>query len=248
MLVSSSCERPTPHGCPARVPDLLGPLQQVVVRVGPVGISRLRPPVLVPVAGVGRVGVRKGEVLLGLRVVRRLVREIDLLPVLLLDLLVHVRHVDDLGLVGRRRRQEHEEVVSLLRRDLRGGPGGEVHQVDVVHDDVRVVLLAPFLGVGAVEPRVPGRNEMAPLDDLERLLLGGGPFGKQEGRSGCRGEGGSAREGYEVPPGHPRPRLRFFLLAIAGAPSFLRGTPGRPAVGPPPRARRVRSRMPASGG
>ena len=30
---------------------------------------------------------------------------------------------------------------------------------------------APLLGEGAVEPLVPGGHEVAPLDDLERLLL-----------------------------------------------------------------------------
>ena len=73
------------------VPDLLAALEQVVVGVGPVREAGLRPPVLVAVARVGRVRVGEGEVLLRLRVVRGLVRQVDLLAVLLLDLLVDVR-------------------------------------------------------------------------------------------------------------------------------------------------------------
>src|SRR5579859_7826124 len=85
------------------VPDLLGTGAEIVVRVRAIGKSGLAPPLSVIVARVRRIRVRKREILLGLGVERGLVRQIDLLSVLLLHLLVHMAHVDDLAFIGRRR-------------------------------------------------------------------------------------------------------------------------------------------------
>jgi hypothetical protein len=63
-----------------------------------------------------------------------------------------------------------EEVVAAAGRDLGGGARRKVGEVDVVDDHVRVVVLAPDLRVHVVEPRVVGRDEMTPLDDLQRVL------------------------------------------------------------------------------
>src|SRR5262249_25470597 len=71
---------------------------------------------------------------------------------------------------------------------FRGSPCGQVDDVDVVYGDVDVVLLAPFLRVGTVEPRVPRGNEVAPLENLQRLLLCRGARRKEKVRSDSGGE------------------------------------------------------------
>src|SRR6266852_836652 len=123
------------------VANLLGAHAQVLPGVRAVRVTRVRPPVLMPVAGIGSVSVRKGEVPLGFWIVGGLVRQIDLLAVLLLHFLVHMGHVKSLLLVGRRRRKKHEQVVTLLCRGLGSGLRGKVNKVDVVGDDIGVVLL-----------------------------------------------------------------------------------------------------------
>src|SRR5713226_1222454 len=93
---------------------------QILPGVRAVRVTCVRPPVLMPVAGIGSVSVRKSEVSLGFWIVGGLVRQIDLLAVLRLHFLVHMGHVNGLLLVGRGRREKHEQVVAFSRRSLGG--------------------------------------------------------------------------------------------------------------------------------
>ena len=105
-------------------------------------------------------GVAEAEILAGLGVVRALDREVGCLAVAPLALLVDLAMVDDLILVERGRRQQHEQVVALARLGLGGRAGRDVAEPDVVDDDLGVVLLAPGLDEALVEPgrRSPARN------------------------------------------------------------------------------------------
>src|SRR5262249_54043823 len=78
--------------------------------------------------------------------------------------------------------KEHENIVALLGLGFRRRAGVQVNQVDVVHGNVGVVFLSPLNGKFLVEPFIERGNKVAPLQNLERLLLGGGPFRKQECR------------------------------------------------------------------
>src|ERR1700675_3324803 len=138
----------------ALVADFFRARAEIVIGVGAVGIASFRPPVLVPIAGIGGVGVRECEISLGLRVVGGLVRQVNFLAVFLFHFLVHVGHVNGDVFVGGGRRKEHEKVVAFLRGNFGGGAGREVHQVDIVHHYVGIVLLPPFLRECAVEPGV----------------------------------------------------------------------------------------------
>ena len=145
------------------IPDFLGAGSQIVPGIGTIREPRLRPPVLLPVARIWNVGIGKSEITLGLWIVGRLVREVDLLAVLLLHFLVHMRHVNGLLLVGAGRRKQHQQVMSLLCRGLGGGFRVKVDKVDVINHHIRVMLLSPLLAEGAIEPGVVGRDEMTPL-------------------------------------------------------------------------------------
>src|SRR5579864_1225070 len=78
--------------------------------------------------------------------------------------------------------------------------GSQVDQIDVVHHYVRIVLLPPFLCERAIEPGIIGRNEVAPLQNLQRFLLSLGALWKKKGRSraGCQCTG--ARQLDEFSP------------------------------------------------
>src|SRR6185437_13842533 len=149
------------------------------------------PPVIVPISRIGNVGIGKSEVLLGLGIVGGLLRQIDFLSVLALDLLIHVRHIQGLRLEGGRRREKHEQVVSLFGGNFGRCARGELCQVDVVDGDIGIVLLAPLFGKDAVKPLVVFGNEVTPLNDLERLLLCLCSFRKEEIGSAKSGRNGS---------------------------------------------------------
>src|ERR1700731_1107063 len=178
----------------ASVANLFRAGAEIIIRVGPVGVARFSPPVFVPVARIGRVSVQKGEISLRFRIVCGLVRQIDFLAVLFLDLLIHMGHINRRVLVGRGRREEHEEVVAFLRGDFGGGSGGKINQIDIVHHDVGVVLLSPFLGEFSVEPGIVSRDEMAPLNYFQRLLLRQGALGKEKSRPDSGGKRSSTGE------------------------------------------------------
>jgi len=132
-------------GMAGLVANLLGADAQIFPSIGTIRKTRVGPPVLVPVAGIRDVRIGKSKVAFGLWIVCRFVREIDFLAVLLLHFLVHMRHVNGLLLVGRGRREQHENIVPLLCRGLGSSFRGKVNKVNVVDDDVRVVFLSHCL-------------------------------------------------------------------------------------------------------
>ncbi len=128
------------------------------------------PQVLAEIDRVRHETVGEAEVLLRLRVIRTLDRQLDRLAMLALAFLVDLAMVDDLLLVHWRRRQEHEQVVPFLRRYLGGGPRGQRGDPHVIDDDLGIVALAPFLHICVVEPLVIARHEVVPLEDLQGVL------------------------------------------------------------------------------
>src|SRR5260370_17898517 len=173
------------------ISDFLGPGPQIVVSIWAIREAGVGPPVLVPVAGIRHVGIGKSEVAVGFWIVSGFMRQIDLLAVLLLHFLVHMRHVNGLLFVRRRRREKHEQVVSLSRRSLRGSLGRKVHKVDVVDDDIRIVLLSPLFADSTVKPGVVRRYEVAPLQKFQRFLFRRRAFWEKKKRPGAR----AGREG-----------------------------------------------------
>src|SRR6266849_2686508 len=167
-LPDSSCSAPPKDQRSARmaglVADFFGAGAQLLPGIGAIRETRVGPPILVPVAGIRDVRIGKSEIALGLWIVSGFVGEIDLLAVAFLDFLVDRAHIDGLFLVGGGRGEKHKQVMTLARGGLRGRFGGQVDQVDVVDDDVRIVLLSPLLTEGAVEPGDIGGNEVTPLE------------------------------------------------------------------------------------
>src|SRR5260221_14344128 len=92
-------------------------------------------------------------------------------------------HINGLVLVCGRRREEHEKIVSLSGVGLGCATGGEVNEVDMVNRHLGIVFLAPLLAESLVEPFIVRGNKVAPLDDLQRLLLGCGTLRKQKRRT-----------------------------------------------------------------
>src|SRR6266576_2855620 len=174
MLESSSCDIPMPIGIW---------ISGCIARIGHVVVAEAEPP-------------------LGDRVVGTALAEVEDGSVPPLGLLHHVRHVERLRLERARGREELEQVVSLLRRHFCVGTRDELGEVDVIHGDLDTLARAPILGV-LVEPHVVGGDEVAPLQDLERLLLALDPNGGQG--ECCRRPG---RGGHEGAPIHPLPPFR----------------------------------------
>src|SRR5262249_11462161 len=90
----------------------------------------------------------------------------------------------------------------------------------VVHGDHGVVLLAPFHRVCLVEPFVPCRNEVAPLADLQGLLLCRGSLRKQKRRAqraGARSQAPCPGDLDEVPAGYSS----AFLFLAHSSPALL---------------------------
>src|SRR2546426_2352702 len=91
-----------------------------------VGVRTIRetgvgPPVFVPVAGIGDIGIGESEIALSFWIVGGLVPQIDLFAVALFDFLVDIGHVNSLLFVGSGGREKHEEVVALLGGGLGSG-------------------------------------------------------------------------------------------------------------------------------
>ena len=165
-----------------------------------VGLPDLRPDALQVIAGIGDIVVAEAEPFPRHRIVGAALAQVDERPVPSHGLLHDVGHVEHLRLERPRRRQELKEVVALLRRDFRVGPRRQIGKRDVVHRDLDALGHAPVLGV-LVEPRVVGGNEVAPLDDFERLLL---PFDpERRALPQGRRHGRCPRRPDELPPIHP---------------------------------------------
>jgi len=97
---------------------------------------------------------------------------------------------------GRPGKDEH--VVPLAGLDLSRCPYVDLFHGDVVHNDLGIVLLAPFLGHLTFEPLVIVGQEMSPFGDLQRLLAGHRAIGKKEERAES---GGRGRQFEELSPG-----------------------------------------------
>ena len=96
-------------------------------------------------------------------------RRRDPAAVLLAELVVDVRHVDQRLVVepGEDGRVVEDDVVPGARGELGGHPRRDLQVRDVVHAHLDAVLLAP-LGGELVEPDVVGRDEVAPREDAQR--------------------------------------------------------------------------------
>src|SRR5438128_3031305 len=158
-------------------------LDQVFPRRRPVRHADLGPDALQVVAGVGHVAVAEPEPLAGDRVVGAALAEIEDRSVLALGLRDDVGHVEHLRLERSRGREELEQVVPLLRGDLGVGARAQVRERDVIDRDVDALRGPPVLGV-LVEPDVVRGNEVAPLQDLDRLLAAPDPDRGTERRGG----------------------------------------------------------------
>ena len=104
----------------------------------------------------------------------------------------------------------------LARRGLGRAAGGDFRRGHVVDGDVRGVLLPPLLRVDAVEPAVVARDEVAPLQDLQRLLARGGLLL----RAARTRAAGSAPAASAVPAPS---RTRAARASAVSSPSFLFG-------------------------
>ena len=131
----------------------------------------LTPEILAVVNRVRDVILGEPVPLAGLGVVTALEPDPADLPDLARDLLNDLFVVDHLVLEPGLRRQVPEDVVTALSGDLSLRACRQLGEVDVVDLHVGVVLGAPVLRVRVVEPHVVGGNEVAPLDDLERVLV-----------------------------------------------------------------------------
>src|SRR5262245_11219726 len=123
--------------------------------------------------------------------------------------------VDRLILVHRWWRDEHVEVVPLLRRHLVHSRAVDVSQADVVHNNVGVVLGAPFLDIGVIEPLVIPWHEVAPLQDLQRLLLGAGAAMDDNTGVDTRSQGHRACRMEQLPSRYPVSRAVHLRASIS---------------------------------
>src|SRR6516225_10454576 len=88
--------------------------------------------------------------------------------------------------------------MTFASRDFRCASRVHVTSGNMIHRNLRIVFLAPFLCEYVVEPLVISGNEVAPLQDPQRLLLGLGTLWKQKKGTGHRhrqrSAGGDLRE------------------------------------------------------
>ena len=220
MLESISFDMPRPTGWPAAL-SFGAPCRRLLpgVEADP-RLLQVAPAVL---HRIGRIVVREAVELLRLRVVGALPRDPRHRPELLADLLHEVGDGNDLLLERRRRRDEPEQVVTALCRDLRCPCAVEQGVVDVVDLDLDVVRLAPALDVGVVEPLVVGGDEVGPLHDpelsrelpvrvLERAVEPEGSVGEAAEHADGEGGGGSSLE--QVTSGQFRARVHELVGCV----------------------------------
>src|SRR5262245_60979380 len=174
--------------------DLLATNTDVIPGVGL--HADVTPQIRAVVDGVRHEAVGECEVGLGLRVIGALDSKIDRLAMPLLALGIHVVHGNYLVLEHRGRSQEQDEVMAPLCRDLGRRARFDERKIDVVDHHLRAVLLAPLLRVLAVEPLVVAGDEVAPLENLERLGRARGAH--MEERAGGGGNAGGAGSNHEI--------------------------------------------------
>src|SRR2546430_1508279 len=78
------------------VADLFCADAELLISIRAIRETGVGPPVLVPIARIGDVGIGKSKIALGFRVVGGLVGQVDFLAVPFLDFLVDVGHIDGL--------------------------------------------------------------------------------------------------------------------------------------------------------
>ena len=85
-------------------------------------------------------------------------------------------------------------------------------QINVIDDNICVVLLTPLLGKGVVKPGVERGDKVAPLRNLQRLLLCGCALRKQKsGAEGAGSNAASAGQFDEISSRYTLSLLVFFL-------------------------------------
>jgi hypothetical protein len=164
---------------------------QVLPAVRAVREADLGPQVDAVVPGVGHVGIGEREVFPGSGIERGLPREPDHRPVAPLDLANDVGVIDHLRGVGGRRRTKRKRSCPW---PAAARPRPALISVGVMWSTITsvAVLLAPGPGEDAVEPAVVARNEVAPLQNPQRLAgRGAGPplspaAGERRERAGRR--------------------------------------------------------------
>ncbi len=95
--------------------------------------------------------------------------------------------IDDEVLVGRRRAQEHEQIVAAAALDFGLRAAVEAGHADAVDDHLGVVGVAPLSGEDVVEPVIELRHEMIPLQNRQAVFfLRVGELRNQEAAGGGR--------------------------------------------------------------
>ena len=112
-----------------------------------------------------------------------LLRDIHFLAVLLFALLVYLAVIDYLVFIGSGWGKEHEKIVTLLGSNFGSAARVDLSNGNMVNAHFRIVLVAPVLGEDSIEPFIVRRYEVAPLNDLQSLLLCRCPLGEEEVRS-----------------------------------------------------------------
>src|SRR4029450_9598357 len=94
--------------------------------------------------------------------------------------LIDLAVIDHLVFVGWQWIDVGEQVMPVLRLGLFRGEMRDVTLTDVLHNDLSIVFLTPFLGIRLVEPGFVAWYKVFPVQDLQRFLLSVGATGDDE--------------------------------------------------------------------
>src|SRR4029450_10448135 len=117
--------------------------------------------------------------------------------------LIDVAVIDHLVFVGWQWIDIGEQVMPVLRLALFGGEIRDVTLTELLHNNLGIILLSPFLDVRLIEPGLVSWHEMLPLQDLQRLLLGAGTARDDDTSADARGQGRRACRVEQLPSCHP---------------------------------------------